>query len=344
MVECNLAKVEVAGSNPVSRSKKIFPSIRRHSQVAKAAVCKTVIHRFESGCRLQFIYSRSALLHNMKSISLFPILILLFFFPSTVRGQEKPNPPSVPWQALSPGLSFLRWEIRSQNVGVNTMAILRVDPELWTFRVFFNREPKTIKEWQQSTGATVICNGGFYQENFEPAGRIVVNGNSLGPFRNRHMKGMFLAEPKKGFERLPKATLIDLKDDKSEEIISAYDQGIQSFPVLLDPKGQVRVNQSNFQANRTVLGQDRLGNLYILITEKPSFTLYDLGHYLKGLPLGLQFILNLDGGNRTQLMIQVKGFKYLFSGQEEGKETTLLFFRDPVRLPSVIGIFPRGRH
>ena len=25
---------------------------RRHSQVAKAAVCKTVIHRFESGCRL----------------------------------------------------------------------------------------------------------------------------------------------------------------------------------------------------------------------------------------------------------------------------------------------------
>ena len=166
------------------------------------------------------------------------------------------------------------------------MAILRVEPELWTFRVFFNREPKTIKEWQQSTGATVICNGGFYQENFEPAGRIVVNGISLGPFRNRHMKGMFLAEPKKGFERLPKATLIDLKDVKSEEIISAYDQGIQSFPVLLDPKGQVRVNQSNFQANRTVLGQDRLGNLYILITEKPSFTLYDLGHYLKGLPFG----------------------------------------------------------
>jgi hypothetical protein len=29
------------------------PKLRRHSQVAKAAVCKTVIHRFESGCRLQ---------------------------------------------------------------------------------------------------------------------------------------------------------------------------------------------------------------------------------------------------------------------------------------------------
>ncbi len=257
---------------------------------------------------------------------------------------ERPSPSPIPWQTLSPGLSFLRWEVRSQNTSINSLAILRIDPELWAFRVFFNRDPKTIKEWQQTTGATIICNGGFYQENFEPAGRILVNGSSLGPFINHHMKGMFLAEPKKGFDSLPKATLIDLKDAKSEELISAYDQGIQSFPVLLDPRGQVRVNPSNFQANRTVLAQDRSGNLYILITEKPLFTLYDLGHYLKGLPLNFQFVLNLDGGLRTQLMIQIKEFKYFFTGQEEGNGKSRFFFREPVRLPSVIGIFPRGRH
>ena len=50
-VECHLAKVDVDGSNPFARS--ILKSIRRHSQVAKAAVCKTVIPRFKSGCRLQ---------------------------------------------------------------------------------------------------------------------------------------------------------------------------------------------------------------------------------------------------------------------------------------------------
>ena len=48
-VECHLAKVDVDGSNPFARSRKKW----RHSQVAKAAVCKTVIHRFKSGCRLQ---------------------------------------------------------------------------------------------------------------------------------------------------------------------------------------------------------------------------------------------------------------------------------------------------
>ena len=66
VVECHLAKVDVDGSNPFARS--IF--FGRHSQVAKAAVCKTVILRFKSGCRLQtakgaaVIGSPPFLLHN----------------------------------------------------------------------------------------------------------------------------------------------------------------------------------------------------------------------------------------------------------------------------------------
>jgi hypothetical protein len=50
LVELHVANVVVAGSSPVSRS--MNKRVGRHSQVAKAAVCKTVIHRFESGCRL----------------------------------------------------------------------------------------------------------------------------------------------------------------------------------------------------------------------------------------------------------------------------------------------------
>src|SRR2546428_6103974 len=55
-VEHDLAKVGVAGSNPVSRSitrtvSSVLTSGRR-SQVAKAEVCKTSIQRFESARRL----------------------------------------------------------------------------------------------------------------------------------------------------------------------------------------------------------------------------------------------------------------------------------------------------
>jgi hypothetical protein len=112
----------------------------------------------------------------------------------------------------------------------------------------------------------------------------------------------------------------------------------------LDPKGQVRVNPSSFQTNRTVLAQDRFGYIYLLVTEKPYFTLYDFGNYLKGLPFGFKFILNLDGGSRTQLLIKANTFKYFSGGQGEGKDPSRLFFPEAVNLPSVIGIFPRGRH
>ena len=56
VVEHNLAKVGVAGSNPVSRSSIAgsIGSAGRRSQVAKAEVCKTSIQRFESARRLQY--------------------------------------------------------------------------------------------------------------------------------------------------------------------------------------------------------------------------------------------------------------------------------------------------
>lgn len=277
----------------------------------------------------------------MKTISLLFIFILLIFSPNSLKGEAESKTSIISWKTLSPGLSFFRWMVDHDHPQ-NTLTVLRINPELWSFRVFFNREPKTIKEWQQRTGATVLCNGGLYQENFQPIGRILSNGVSLGPYRNRHMKGMFLAEPKKGFEHLPKATLIDLKEPSSEELIASYDQGIQSFPILLDPKGQVRVNPSNFQANRTVLAQDPMGYLYILVAERPIFTLYQLGNYLKSLPFDFRFILNLDGGYRSHLLVQIKGFAYLFNGQEDRSEPSRLFLPNPIRLPTVIGVFPRG--
>ena len=55
MVECNLAKVEVAGSNPVSRSLiEGFPwsECLAPYPSGKGEVCKTFMHRFESDRRL----------------------------------------------------------------------------------------------------------------------------------------------------------------------------------------------------------------------------------------------------------------------------------------------------
>ena len=185
------------------------------------------------------------------------VLLDLFFFWTLMNptaGAEV-QPAGPPWKELAPGLSFYRWPVQSGSQAVlDVITILRLKPDQWAFKVFYSPTPKTIQEWQKTTNAPIVCNGGFYQENFKPAGRILVNGVSIGPLKNSSMKGMFLSEPKKGFEQIPKARLIDLKEENSEETVSKYDQGIQSFPILLDPRGQVRVNPSNFQANRTVIG------------------------------------------------------------------------------------------
>ena len=265
-------------------------------------------------------------------------------FPFSTSAQQRLTPSTtLTWQNLAAGLAFSRWSVQSESRVLDVITILRFNPDQWAFKVFYNSTPKTLQEWQQITKAPIVCNGGFFQENYRPVGRILVNGASIGPTKNNSMKGMFLAEPKSGLDKIPKARLIDLKEEKSEETISQYDQGIQSFPVLLDSKGQVRVNPSNFQANRTVIAQDIQGHILILITERPFFTLYDLGNYLKALPLGIAFALNLDGGYRTQLAIQVKGFRYVHAGQGETQETARLFFPEgTVKLPSVIGIFFRG--
>lgn len=273
------------------------------------------------------------------------VLILLFMFcicliPAERAGSQNRG---VPWKELAPGLAFCSWPVRSGAQVLDTIVMLRIKPDQWAFKVFYNAVPKTLQEWQQAAGAPIVVNGGFFQENFRPAGRILVGGTSFGPLRNKAMKGMFLAEPKKGWEQIPKARLIDLKDEGFEETMARYEQGVQSFPVLLDPKGQVRVNSSSFQANRTVIAQDSQGHILILVTEKPYFTLYDLGNYLKKMPLGLTFALNMDGGYRTQLSVQLKNFKYILGGQGEAQEPARLFFPEgAVKLPSVIGIFPRG--
>jgi uncharacterized protein YigE (DUF2233 family) len=278
----------------------------------------------------------------MKRLFRLILFGLILFSPAFLA--EKSPSAVVPWKALAPGLSFARWPVQSANGTDNNLAILRIDPEQWSFKVFFNKDPKSIEEWHQSTGALVICNGGYYQENYVPAGRILVNGTSFGPYKNSHMKAMFLAEPKKGLVQLPKATIVDLKDPDSDAMISYYEQGIQSFPVLLDPKGQVRVNPSSFQDSRTVVAQDQTGTIYLLVTEKPFFTLFDLGNYLKGLPLNFRFVLNLDGGSRTQLLIRAGTFHFRISGQRETSQPARFFIPETIKLPSVIGLFPRVPH
>ena len=120
------------------------------------------------------------------------ILLNLFFFwalTSPASGAEV-QPLGPPWKELAPGLSFSRWPVQSASQAVlDVITILRLKPDQWAFKVFYSPTPKTLQEWQAATNAPIVCNGGFYQENFRPAGRILVNGVSIGPLEKQLHEG-----------------------------------------------------------------------------------------------------------------------------------------------------------
>jgi len=84
---------------------------------------------------------------------------------------------------------------------------------------------------------------------------------------------------------------------------------VQSYPLLLDYKGQIRVRNSPKTAQRTVIAIDRHGYILILNTNAAYFTLYDFAHFLKASGLEIDSALNLDGGREAQLYIKTKDFE-----------------------------------
>jgi len=119
-----------------------------------------------------------------------------------------------------------------------------------------------------------------------------------------------------------------------------WTQGVQSFPLLLDSKGRIRVKSTEKTSQRTVIATDRNGNILIFNTKQSWFTLYQLAEFLKASSFDIDSALNLDGGSEAQLYIKTKDFEYLSPFFRESPLGNLLD-RQQYWLPTVVGVFPR---
>jgi len=96
---------------------------------------------------------------------------------------------------LGTGLNFAEIQVFRDNATVETLAIVKVDPASNAFRVQ-HHQPQSITAWQEELSAPVVFNASYYNQDNQPVGLILSNGNPLGPRRNEQMRGMFVAEPK----------------------------------------------------------------------------------------------------------------------------------------------------
>jgi hypothetical protein len=237
---------------------------------------------------------------------------------STIRPTETVLP-DTGWIQLRPGLERRQINLFMDEGGFReTIYILRLDPEFFRFEVAYDPyEPKSLTDWQITTGALIVVNGGFFTESNQATGLIVVDGQSSGVSYEGF--GGMLAITEAG----PRLQWLTQQPYDPNEILLA---GLQSFPMLVTPGGQAGyVEEDGLPARRTVIAQDINGQFLFLLASTGTLTLYELSQYLVESDLELDAALNLDGGASTGLLLA-----------------------DPVGgvapyslLPSVITVFPK---
>lgn len=258
------------------------------------------------------------------------------------------------WRDIGKGLCFAEVDISKKGELIDRIAIVKIDPKFNEIRAFSGYDEKTekysdgtIEEWQRTTGAAVIINSAQYQANpwARPCALMICDGKLKGPKTNKSVRGMFLAEPKSN--SLPLTDILDSQfDNINPEIYQQYNQGVQHWPILLNREGQIKVHQSDWQANRTAIGKDKNGNVLFMTTEGSFFTLHNYARMLKELSnegLNIHTVMALDGGYEACMAIRTSDFNYTTYGQFEtyGPDKDESIQNARCLLPGVIGAFPR---
>ena len=267
------------------------------------------------------------------------LLVGLFLsMPWRAQAQEWSHSPPQ-WRTLGQGLAFTEVQVYLDQEFVDTLAIVKIDPATNVFRVFHHK-PDSLVCWQEEIKAPVVFNASYFNSAGKPVGLIVANGKLLGPRNNSQMQGMFVAEPQGMSPDLPRATILDLKTTHLDFKKFPWQEGVESFPLLLDSKGAIRVKESGKKSYRTVITADRNGNILVFNSAENTFTLQKLAQFLKSSSFGIDSALNLDGGAEAQLYIKTKDFEY-FSPPSWKSRLGNIMDQQKFLLPTVIGVFPR---
>jgi uncharacterized protein YigE (DUF2233 family) len=243
------------------------------------------------------------------------------------------------WKEIGRGIAFTQVQVLKNFAVVTDLTVVKIDPASNTFRVFHGA-PQTITAWQKTISAPIVFNGSYYNPDGKPCGLVIADGKPFGPVRNRQMRGMFVAEPKGMSPDLPRATILDLLTTPVDPKKLPWTQGVQSFPLLLDYKGKIRIKTSDKKANRTVIATDRNGNILVFNTSNRFFSLHALAEFLKGSQFNIDSALNLDGGTEAQLYIKTDKFTF-FSPPSWENSIGNLIDEQKYWLPTVVGVFPR---
>ncbi|HUN24394.1 MAG TPA: phosphodiester glycosidase family protein [Anaerolineales bacterium] len=180
-----------------------------------------------------------------------------------------------------------------QNQLLESIHIIRLDQKLFRFDVAYDDDAKNLADWQAATQADIVVNGGFFRVEYEkhiPNGLTIINGQALGESYDT-FAGMLSINEKQA----ELSWLANQPYNPKEKLVA----GLQSFPILVKPGGVIgfsKEHEDNLMARRTVIGQDKDGNILFIVASQEYFTLHKISAYLTESDLNLDIAINLDGG------------------------------------------------
>lgn len=249
--------------------------------------------------------------------ALLPTPTLISPDPTATRAAVNPD---TGWELLQPG--FERRVINLQtadNEVRESLYILRLNPANFRFDVGYHPgQPQSLEQWQNETGAFLVVNGGFFTADYIATGAIVVNGQPSGTSYQDFGGMLTITAAGPALRWLPQQPY-----DPAEGLSA----GLQSFPMLVTPGGQVGYpDEDGDRARRTVIAQDTTGRILFVLAINGSFTLHQMSRFLVDSDMNINLALNLDGGTSTGLRL---------TNPPEGIAAFSL-------LPTVILAFPRN--
>jgi uncharacterized protein YigE (DUF2233 family) len=248
----------------------------------------------------------------------------------TPRPTVTPTPTATPpaWSALAPGISraYLPVPIPDTPEADFHLYALRIDPRLVDFEVAWDGAARTMADWQSVTQAEVVINGGFFNGDNRPIGRIVIDGElygtALDPLERIGVPGLFtVIDGEVEIYSLGRSTAVP--NDMQ------FDWVVEAYPMLLLPGGRPAYPRDDEgpRARRTVVGIDRAGYVVIVLCDGPIFSLSELSRWLAHSNLNLDVALNFDGGRSSGMAVNA------------GAEHVLI--PSYVPLPIVLAVSPR---
>lgn len=213
-----------------------------------------------------------------------------------------PEPPDTGWRAVADGAEVRRIRVTVGGGMVERMTLVRLDPAQVRFRVLYAPgEGRRVSEWVSSLRAVgqsplLVVNGGYFTPEYYATGLLASNGRVYGTSYSG-FGGMFAVLPGR---RVEVRWLVARPYDPAEVLVEA----VQSFPVLVRPSGVLGFPpdaDDGRTARRTVVAQDRNGQVLFIVAQDGFFSLHALARWLLESDLDLDVALNLDGGQSTGL-------------------------------------------